>query len=93
LTIQGVDALFSFAIEGDVGVDASFMIPWLYQGRLGLPSKEYYKETSIVEVYQDVMERLLFALEPEPKRTETAHRLAKQVIKFETRLANANLDA
>ncbi|KAJ7359285.1 peptidase family M13-domain-containing protein [Mycena albidolilacea] len=90
---RGVDALFSFAIEGDVGVDASFMIPWLYQGKLGLPSKEYYKETSIVEVYQDVVERLLIALEPESKRTETAHRLAKQVIKFETRLANASLDA
>lgn len=92
--------------------------------------QEYYDEESILEVYQSVVERLLFTLSEEeeklqrqatptlvdntdpwprwpwppypdddddedekPNRTETAHKLAKKVIKFETRLANASLDA
>lgn len=88
--------------------------------------QEYYEEESILEIYQSVVERLLFALseeeeklqpptlvenanawpswpwppyedpdddEKKPNRTEAAHKLAKQVIQFETRLANASLDA
>ncbi|KAF7338682.1 Endothelin-converting enzyme 1 [Mycena venus] len=128
---RGIDALFSFDIEGDVGVDPNFMTLWFDQASLGLPSKEYYDEESIVEIYQNVVERLLFTLSEEEdklqrlptptlvdntqpwpswpwppwdspdddddkeksNRTETAHKLAKQVIKFETRLANASLDA
>jgi endothelin-converting enzyme len=129
LTMQGVDALFSLEIEGDIGVDPNFMTLWFDQASLGLPSKEYYDEESILDVYQDVVERLLYTLseeeeklqrqptptlvdntnvwpswpwppwdspdddEDKPNRTETAHKLAKQVIKFETRLANASLDA
>ncbi|KAJ7093237.1 hypothetical protein C8R44DRAFT_646354 [Mycena epipterygia] len=127
---RGIDALFSFQIEGDIGVDPNFMILWFDQASLGLPSKEYYEEESILEIYQSVVERLLFTLseeeeklqqhptptlienanvwpswpwppyedpddddEKKPNRTEAAHKLAKQVIKFETRLANASLDA
>ncbi|KAJ7261339.1 hypothetical protein B0H12DRAFT_1106346 [Mycena haematopus] len=127
---RGVDALFSFSVEGDIGVDPNYMALWFDQASLGLPSKEYYEEDSIVQVYQDVVERLLFTLSEEeeklqqqptpaltenpqawpswpwppwdspddeedekPNRTETAHKLAKQVVKFETRLANVTLDA
>ncbi|KAJ7724074.1 hypothetical protein DFH07DRAFT_871903 [Mycena maculata] len=126
---RGIDALFSFVIDGDIGVDPNFMTLWFDQASLGLPSKEYYEEESILEVYQSVVERLLFTLSEEedklqqatptlvenanvwpswpwppypdddddedekPNRTEIAHKLAKEVIKFETRLANASLDA
>ncbi|KAJ7871420.1 hypothetical protein B0H14DRAFT_2724026 [Mycena olivaceomarginata] len=119
---RGIDAFFSFSVEGDIGVDPNFLLLWLDQADLGLPSKEYYEEDSI---------RLLLTLSEEeeklqqhptptlvdnsqvwpswpwppwdgpddddegekPNRTEAAHKLAKQVIKFETRLANATLDA
>ncbi|KAJ6488601.1 Metalloprotease [Mycena vitilis] len=125
---RGIDALFSFDIESDVGVDPKFMALWFDQARLGLPSKEYYDEESIVEVYQDVVERLLFTLseeeeklqqratptlventawpswpwppwdgdddgEEKPNRTEAAHKLAKNVVKFESRIADVTLDA
>ncbi|KAJ7445711.1 Metalloprotease [Mycena galericulata] len=126
---RGIDALFSFSIDGDVGVDPNFMTLWFDQANLGLPSKEYYEEESILEIYQSVVERLLFTLSEEeeklqkqptativenanvwptwpwppypddddddekPNRTEIARKLAKQVVKFETKLANATLDA
>ncbi|KAJ7184253.1 Metalloprotease [Mycena filopes] len=128
---RGVDALFSFQVEGDVGFDPNFMTLWFDQASLGLPSKEYYEEDSIVTIYQDVVERLLYTLSEEeeklqrkpptptlvnnaevwpswpwppwdgpdddegekPNRTETAHKLAKQVVKFESRIANVTLDA
>ncbi|KAJ7702313.1 Metalloprotease [Mycena rosella] len=127
---RGIDSLFSFEIEGDIGVDPNYMTLWFDQAALGLPSKEYYDEDSIVDIYQDVVERLLFTLseeeeklqrlptptlvdnthlwpswpwppwdgdggeeEEKPNRTEAAHKMAKQVVKFETRLAQASLDA
>lgn len=36
---QGVDALFDFNIEGDVGTDPNHMVLWFSQPSLGLPSK------------------------------------------------------
>lgn len=36
---RGVDALFEFGIEGDVGVDPNLMTLWFNQPSLGLPSK------------------------------------------------------
>ncbi|KAF7359341.1 Endothelin-converting enzyme 1 [Mycena sanguinolenta] len=125
---RGVDALFSFSVEGDVGVDPNYMALWFDQASLGLPAKEYYEEDSIVQVYQNIVARLLYTLseeeeklqqnptpsftendrtwpswpwppwdtpedeEEKPNRTEIAHKLAKKVVKFETRLANATLD-
>lgn len=35
----GIDALFSFDIEGDVGVDPNHMVLWFNQPEFGLPSK------------------------------------------------------
>lgn len=37
--VIGIDALFSFGIEGDVGVDPNDMVLWFSQPNLGLPSK------------------------------------------------------
>ncbi|KAF8894469.1 hypothetical protein BD779DRAFT_1467099 [Infundibulicybe gibba] len=140
---RGIDALFSFEIEGDVGVDPNFMVLWFNQPDLGLPSKEYYEEKSIMKIYQDVVERLLSILSEDqndpdvispdinqsegvqlplasdkdapvwppwpwppwdgdgnddggekkpPGRSRGAHKLAKEVLKFERKLADASLD-
>ncbi|KAK0210236.1 Metalloprotease [Desarmillaria ectypa] len=133
---RGIEALFSFNVEGDVGVDPNFMTLWFNQPSFGLPSKEYYTEESIREAYQNVIERLLLTLVEEEEslrskfksdsspltnqaesvwppwpwppwgeddddkdggkqpvnQTERAHELAKKVVKFETRIANASLD-
>lgn len=94
-------------------------------------SKEYYEEEAITDVYQDVIERLLVAVEeeeealakkralsglvnqqeniwppwpwppwgdddddkpPASNRTDRAHKLAKKVLKLESRVAAASLD-
>ncbi|KAH7889832.1 Metalloprotease [Phlebopus sp. FC_14] len=62
---RGVDALFEFYIDGDAGVDPNAMTLWFSQPSLGLPSKEYYKDQSILRTYQDVIERLLITLRDE----------------------------
>ncbi|KZT68178.1 zincin [Daedalea quercina L-15889] len=142
LHTRGIGGLFETSIEGDVGADPNFMTLWFSQPELGLPSKEYYDEDSFVELYQEVLERLLITLseeeeyidapelsatrseevvyqerlrvwppwpwppwggdgddddhdgddEPEPMDPEKAHKVAKNVIKFEKAIANASLD-
>ncbi|KAF9820117.1 hypothetical protein IEO21_01550 [Rhodonia placenta] len=62
---RGIDGLFSVDIEGDVGADPNFMTFWFSQPELGLPSKEYYDEESIVELYQSVLQRLVLTLADE----------------------------
>ncbi|KAF7793093.1 hypothetical protein EIP86_004200 [Pleurotus ostreatoroseus] len=139
---RGIDGLFSIDIDGDVGKDPNLMTLWFSQPSLGLPSKEYYEEESIVDLYQSVLERLLIVLADEEEkllseaealqpsnvavyeerlrvwppwpwppwgpedpddpddggdhkpinRTEEAKKLAKAIIKFERKLANASLD-
>ncbi|EJF65996.1 metalloprotease [Dichomitus squalens LYAD-421 SS1] len=136
---RGIGGLFSYVIDGDVGNDPNFMTLWISQPDLGLPSKEYYEEESIVDLYQSTLQRLLVTLDneddallpeelteeethklvvheerlrvwppwpwppwgddddgdkdsPKENRTERAHRLAKAVIEFEKRIANASLD-
>ncbi|KAI0748278.1 Metalloprotease [Daedaleopsis nitida] len=135
---RGIDALFDYSIDGDAGRDPNFMTLWLSQGDLGLPSKEYYEEESIVDLYRSVLERLLITLDDEDdkfydgsvpvsveakgngfvvheerlrvwppwpwppwgdddddkpeNRTERAHKLAKAIIAFEKKIAEASLD-
>ncbi|KAF8078094.1 hypothetical protein FPV67DRAFT_33082 [Lyophyllum atratum] len=67
---QGIDALFSFDIEGDVGKDPNHMVLWFSQPSLGLPSKEYYKDKLVLQVYQNVLERLLITLSEEDESDE-----------------------
>jgi endothelin-converting enzyme len=62
---RGIGALLDFAVEGDIGVDPNYMTLWFSQPSLGLPSKEYYKEDSVVEVYENVLARLLYTLAEE----------------------------
>ncbi|KAG7086631.1 hypothetical protein E1B28_002573 [Marasmius oreades] len=58
-----IGALFAFEIEGDVGVDPNHMVLWFNQPELGLPSKEYYEDNDIRKVYQEVLEKLLLAVD------------------------------
>ncbi|KAG8919503.1 hypothetical protein FRC02_001598 [Tulasnella sp. 418] len=60
---RGIPALFWFEVDGDAGVDPDFMTLQFYQEGLGLPAKEYYNETDVVEVYTDVVRRVLYALD------------------------------
>ncbi|KAF8654168.1 hypothetical protein AX16_003697 [Volvariella volvacea WC 439] len=62
---RGMDAFFSFAIEGDAGDDPDYMVLWFYQPPLGLPTKEYYEEEAIVDVYREVVESLFYTLSEE----------------------------
>lgn len=39
LSSLGVQVLFEIGIDGDAGVDPDFMILWISQSELGLPSK------------------------------------------------------
>ncbi|KAF5358499.1 hypothetical protein D9756_001692 [Leucocoprinus leucothites] len=138
---QGIGPLFSFEVEGDVGVDPNHMVLWFSQPNFGLPSKEYYEEKSTRKLYQTVVERLLTILddgsdlddelglaqddkqtrfstkektqriwppwpwppwdgdddggdggEDEPPRHRDIHGLAKKVVEFESKMAQASLD-
>ncbi|KIJ23039.1 hypothetical protein M422DRAFT_81961, partial [Sphaerobolus stellatus SS14] len=59
---RGIDALFEFIIEGDVGVDPNAMTLWFYQPGFGLPSKEYFEDKDIVDKYTSTLERFFAAL-------------------------------
>lgn len=132
---KGIESLFSFEIEGDVGTDPNFMVPWFSQPKFGLPSKEYYEDKAIRKVYKDVVERLLLVLTEEEEkdisqsspvlvdndddtvwppwpwppwgdddddghkgddkggnRSQEIRILAKKVVAFESKLAQASLD-
>lgn len=70
-----IGALFGFDLDGDIGVDPDKMTLWFWQPELGLPSKEYYKEADITELYRQTLEKLLFiAFEDEKVLTPPAAR-------------------
>ncbi|KAF8905965.1 hypothetical protein CPB84DRAFT_536278 [Gymnopilus junonius] len=131
---RGIEGLFSFDVDGDVGVDPNHLVLWFSQPGLGLPSKEYFEEESILDVYRSVLQRLLLTLSEEAEeevqqlssspalvdnedanvwppwpwppwggddsddgdepvnRTLEAQKLAKKVVEFESRIAQASLD-
>ncbi|KAH9997253.1 hypothetical protein BJV77DRAFT_1065321 [Russula vinacea] len=56
---KGIPALFEFGVEGDSAFDPNLMILWFQQPNLGLPSKEYFEDETMRELYSSVLERLL----------------------------------
>ncbi|WVR05380.1 hypothetical protein IAU60_002394 [Kwoniella sp. DSM 27419] len=57
---RGVQGLINFEIEGDAGgEDSQVQSLWLYQAFGGLPSKEYYEEKPILDLYQSVVSGIL----------------------------------
>jgi endothelin-converting enzyme len=138
----GVGSLFDFSVEGD-GLRPNDMSLWFSQPNLGLPSKEYYEEQAVLDLYEDVIFKILLGLDEKEKdaasaqyegqaafslkedksrsnvwppwpwppwegdepshpgdgsdngrdtATKRAKKLAKQVVQFETKIANASLD-
>ncbi|KAF8636703.1 hypothetical protein AX17_003507 [Amanita inopinata Kibby_2008] len=76
---RDIPALFSFDVEGDVGNDPNYMVLWFSQPSIGLPSKEYYEDESILAVYSDVVESLLLTLaEEDQKLRDTQEELTVQ---------------
>ncbi|KIR28825.1 endothelin-converting enzyme [Cryptococcus deuterogattii LA55] len=60
---RGVQGLVNFAIEGDAGgEDSQIQSLWLYQAQGGLPSKEYYDEAPILDLYHSVIHDILTEL-------------------------------
>ncbi|KAG8995664.1 hypothetical protein FRB94_008889 [Tulasnella sp. JGI-2019a] len=60
---RGVSVLFGFDIDGDVGVNPDFMTLLFSQDGLGLPSKEYYEDKSVLKVYTNAVANVLAALD------------------------------
>ncbi|WVQ69874.1 uncharacterized protein L199_008096 [Kwoniella botswanensis] len=57
---RGVQGLVNFEIEGDAGgEDSQVQSLWLYQAFGGLPSKEYYEEKPILDLYTSVVAGIL----------------------------------
>jgi hypothetical protein len=58
--LPGIDALVGFVVEGDAGGEnAQIQSLWLYQASGGLPSKEYYEEKPILDLYTSVVQGIL----------------------------------
>ncbi|KAI5123330.1 hypothetical protein M0805_001755 [Coniferiporia weirii] len=133
---RGIEGLFGFDIDGDVGVDPNFMTLWFFQPSLGLPSKEYFEEKDIRDLYRETLAHMLLSLDsddkeyiapqdvidhdteekvkvwppwpwppwgddddnndddkgPPNKDKERANALAREVVRFERRIADASLD-
>jgi endothelin-converting enzyme len=59
-TALGIGALVNFEIEGDAGGDdPQVQSLWAYQAFGGLPSKEYYEEKPVFELYTSVVKGIL----------------------------------
>lgn len=55
----GVNPLFSFYIDGDAVNNPDFMVPWISQAGLTLPTKEHYLNEELVQVYCEVVADIL----------------------------------
>jgi len=75
---RSIGALFSFDIDGDVGKDPNFMTLWFGQPEFGLPSKEYYEEDDMRELYNDVIEKLLTTIYEEEADDEDDYLMEDQ---------------
>ena len=67
----GVDALFSLNVEGDAGgEDSQVQSLWFYQTSGGLPSKEYYEEKPILDLYTSVVADVLVDIASHVKNSQ-----------------------
>lgn len=72
---KGVDALFSFNVEGDAGgEDSQIQSLWFYQTSGGLPSKEYYEEKPILDLYTSVVAEILVDVASNTKSSDKAEK-------------------
>lgn len=87
---EGVDVFASFGSEQDLN-DSSQMIGRLDQGGMGLPSKDYYVDAAKAPIREKYVEHISKMLELSGFSQESAQISAKEVLKFETALAQKAL--
>ncbi|BEI97230.1 hypothetical protein CcaverHIS631_0208190 [Cutaneotrichosporon cavernicola] len=81
LHARGVDALLNFIIEGDAGGDNSqIQSLYFYQSFGGLPSKQYYKEKPILDLYQSVISGVLKSVAEESLASNDKRDLLKDIL-------------
>ncbi|KXN82890.1 Membrane metallo-endopeptidase-like 1 [Leucoagaricus sp. SymC.cos] len=91
LHTQSVTSLFTFDPSGDIGDDADHMVLWFNQATPGFPAKVPNCSKRIrLQLYQAAVERLLSILDDGSSSNISA--LAKQVAKFENKVAQASLN-
>ncbi|KAM0789178.1 hypothetical protein ACM66B_000026 [Microbotryomycetes sp. NB124-2] len=85
---RAVPALFEFYPGEDSGRDPKTLVAWVQQAELGLPSKEYYKDDEVMDVYREVIRATIKNVYSAREETKPDFdKLAKEVLKFEARVA------
>ncbi|ORY20602.1 putative Endothelin-converting enzyme 1 [Naematelia encephala] len=78
-----VDALLDFAIEGDgAGPDPQVQALYLSQVYGGLPSKEYYEEKPILDLYHSVIKGILIDIASHTHASQTPRDLVDELEAF-----------
>ncbi|KAK4051442.1 hypothetical protein OIV83_002926 [Microbotryomycetes sp. JL201] len=85
---RAIPSLFEFYPGEDSGRDPKTLVAWVQQADLGLPSKEYYKDDEVTEVYREIIRATLKSVYPARKEKKADFAgLAKAVLKFESLVA------
>ncbi|MCF7885644.1 MAG: M13 family metallopeptidase [Candidatus Marinimicrobia bacterium] len=93
LHTNSISPLFGFGGSPDMN-NSKMIIPWLVQGGLGLPDKDYYldrkgRAPKIREEYKKHLTKMFKLIDYSDEKAEQA---AQDVIEFETRLAQVSMD-
>ncbi|KAK9239731.1 hypothetical protein V1525DRAFT_16115 [Lipomyces kononenkoae] len=98
LQTLAITALVQFSIEAD-DMDPDYTTLKLYQPMNGLPSKDYYSMPAVVENYVVAIKQVLANVLVDANSSLSAaeadaryEQLAKDVVDFETKLANIGMD-
>jgi len=84
----GASAFFDMAVSADQK-DPDRNVVYVGQSGLGLPSKEYYEEEDIVNVYQDVIKNMFANVFDD--QTSDVEATAKLIVEFEKKLAKVTV--
>lgn len=100
--MTAIDALFRFEVAGDAGGDdPQIQSLWFYQTTGSLPSKEYYEEKPIMDLYHSVLTSILISVAEDISHRVDGSRslhsfdqnnmsaLAWRIIEFERQLSRA----
>jgi len=90
---NSISPLFGFGSSPDME-NSTMIIPWLVQGGLGLPDKDYYLENKgrSPEIRKEYKKHLAKMFELIDYSKEEAQKAAEDVMEFETRLAKVSMD-
>lgn len=92
---NGVNSMLSLGVGADDKDPDTVIIQVSPPRSIGLPSKEYYNNTSVMSRYQRVISHLLAQVGGlvDAETSDRSRKLAKEVVDFETRLAEASPNA